>query len=212
MAALDPAVTRLALSLGLLIGAFAVLAPGVTLPVIELTGTVERARIAQLGIDTIAADRDINRFFRSIALGVIDELDVQGHVTVYEQRRSILGTVRELWDSGNRLVGFLVLLFSVIIPVCKGLLIVAASLGRTLRWRGHAMATANAISKWSMADVFVVASIVALLAANASGDTNDMLTFDARFGSGFYYFVAYCLLSVASAQLMPRGLTREPPL
>ena len=35
-------------------------------------------------------------------------------VTVYEQTRSILGTISELWKSDDYLVSFLILLFSIV--------------------------------------------------------------------------------------------------
>ena len=47
-------------------------------------------------------------------------------VTVYEQTRSILGTVQELWLSADYLVSFLILLFSVIVPVTKGSMLLAS--------------------------------------------------------------------------------------
>ncbi len=68
---------------------------------------------------------------------------------------------------------------------------------------------ANLISKWSMADVFVVAVIVAYLAAQATQNMGEIFVLDARFGSGFWFFLGYCLLSIASAQLMP--VRREGP-
>ena len=206
---LDRAARRQVVGLALLIVAYVALVPGVLRPVITLTGTVEKADIAELGKDMIASDEEINRIIRGVAVGLIDTLDAHGTVVVYRQERSILGTVEALWRDGNWLVSFLVLLFSVVVPVVKGILILVASLGASLRWRGYAMATANAIGKWSMADVFVIAVIIALLAANASEGAGGLVAFDARFGDGFYYFLAYCVLSIASAQLMPVGVPRD---
>jgi uncharacterized paraquat-inducible protein A len=58
------------------------------------------------------------------------------------------------------------------------------------------------ISKWSMADVFVVAIIVAYLAANATQQTETLFSLNAQFMPGFFYFLSYCILSIASAQLL----------
>ena len=58
---------------------------------------------------------------------------------------------------------------------------------------------------YSMADVFVMGLLVAYMAGSASGQMGDMLTMDARLEEGFYYFLAYCLFSVAAGILM-----REP--
>ena len=40
---------------------------------------------------------------------------------------------------------------------------------------------------------------------NATQSTEELFTLHANLGEGFYYFLAYCLLSVASAQLMTYG-------
>ena len=61
-----------------------------------------------------------------------------------------------------------------------------------------------------MADVFVVALFIAYLAAQASqtpqGDPNAaaLIAFTAHFGSGFYWFAAYCIFSLVSQQITVR--------
>ncbi len=189
----------------LLVAAYVLLIPGITQPILILTGTIDKAEIAALGRDLVLNSPNINGMLGNMISSFIDTLDIQGTQQVYEKSRSILGTVKELWDSGNGGVGFLVVLFSVIIPVLKGAMILGATLAKQWVWRGQALNTANLVSKWSMADVFVVATIVAFLAANASQDAGEIVTLHARFGQGFYFFLAYCLLSIASAQIMPKS-------
>jgi uncharacterized paraquat-inducible protein A len=72
------------------------------------------------------------------------------------------------------------------------------------------------IAKWSMADVFVVALFIAYLAANATQSSGDpaapsLVAFDARFGSGFYWFAAYCVCSLASQQYTVRLARKQLP-
>ncbi len=67
----------------------------------------------------------------------------------------------------------------------------------------RAASIASSLSKWSMADVFVIAIFIAFLAARATQNSSELVRFDADFGNGFYFFLGYCLLSIASAQLMP---------
>ena len=81
---------------------------------------------------------------------------------------------------------------------------------RTLRF-------VEAIAKWSMADVFVVALFIAYLAAHATqtqpGDTAaapPLVAFSAHFGAGFYWFAAYCVFSLASQQYTRRLATATP--
>jgi len=52
------------------------------------------------------------------------------------------------------------------------------------------------IGKWSMADVFVVGVLIAYLGTQSN--TN----IEATLHSGFYYFLAYCLISLAAIQII----------
>ncbi|MGV6857605.1 MAG: paraquat-inducible protein A [bacterium] len=201
--------SREKLALMLLVSAYVLLIPGILQPILILTGTIDKAELAALGKDVVVNNPNFNSMLGSMVSSLIDSLDIQGTQQVYEKARSILGTVKELWDSGNAGVGFLVVLFSVIIPVLKGSMILSATLAKQWVWRGQALKLANLVSKWSMADVFVVATIVAFLAANASKDAGEIVTLHARFGTGFYFFLAYCLLSIASAQIMPKAMDQS---
>jgi hypothetical protein len=137
-------------------------------------------------------------------------------IQVYEQTRSITGSVRHLYEVRSPVPATLVLLFSVIVPVAKALLIlVALFMGDALR-RQRTLHFIEAIAKWSMADVFVVALFIAFLAAQASqtppGDPTaapPLVTFTAYFGSGFYWFAAYCLFSLAAQQMTARWFSRS---
>ncbi len=78
--------------------------------------------------------------------------------------------------------------------------------------RRSVLAFVEAIAKWSMADVFVVALFIAFLAAQASQTTNPsaeppLIAFSAHFGAGFYWFAAYCIFSLASQQATLRLVT-----
>lgn len=197
---------RRILALAVLTLAYLSLVPGVTLPVLDLSGSLEKREVAELGKQMISESSSLS-MFGGIASRLIDGLDAEGQIEVYQQRRSILGTVRELARTGNVIVAFLVVLFSVIVPLGKGGLIVYANVGIDDPARRQASRVADALSKWSMADVFVIAIFIAFLAARATQNSGELVRFDAQFGSGFYFFLGYCLLSIASAQLMP---AREP--
>jgi uncharacterized paraquat-inducible protein A len=54
----------------------------------------------------------------------------------------------------------------------------------------------RSVSKWAMADVFVVGVFIAYLAAKATDNL------DAVAERGFYFFAAYCLLSNLAFQLL----------
>ena len=107
--------------------------------------------------------------------------------------RSILQTVQELLNGNNYLVAGLIFLFSVVVPVMKGVLLILAVMLRTRPKLCYGIdVVVRAISKWSMADVFVVGIFIAFLSGEA------MPNFQATLGDGCYYFTAYCLVSISS--------------
>lgn len=187
-----------------LIAAFIMLIPGVTQPILTLQGTVDKAQLVDLGKQVVAGNPGLAPMISGMALNLLDNLQVSGSIQAYEKTRSILGTVGELFRSKNFIVGFLVMLFSVIVPLLKGGLILSSQFSKNKAWKQRSFNIASQISKWSMADVFVVAVVVAFLAANASQDMGEIFSLNASFGIGFYFFLGYCLLSLASAQLMRR--------
>ncbi len=193
------------LPVALLLLSFAVLIPGISKPLMTLTGTVDKTELVELGKELVATHPDIMPMIGGMAVKLLDNLNVSGDVQAYEKTRSILGTVKELFNSKNYLVSLLVMLFSVIIPLSKGLLLLTSLWIPEVRIKKRLVGIANVISKWSMADVFVVAVIVAYLAANASGDMGEIFSMTATLGSGFYFFLTYCILSLLSAQLMSRN-------
>lgn len=112
--------------------------------------------------------------------------------TIFEETRSIWQTVISLEEAGYAAVGFMVVTFSVVIPISKGLLIIWTWLSPA-RWRWQLI---SLISKWSMADVFVVAILVAFFTAKATAELQSSLH------EGFYWFTSYCLLSIISGQCL----------
>jgi uncharacterized paraquat-inducible protein A len=111
---------------------------------------------------------------------------------LFTQTRSIVQSVRTLHESGNNFVAGLILLFSIVVPLAKGsaLLLALAQKDPVSRRRIHGFI--DSISKWSMADVFLVGVYVAFLSAKATDNL------DAQIHRGFYFFTAYCLVSIAS--------------
>ena len=195
---------RRLLALALILASLGLLYPGISQPVLTLTGTLEKSMIAQLGVDMIAGEeadsqtRQMLSFFSSF-LG-LDQ--IEGQITAYSSTRSILGAVEELAATGNLAVALLIVLFSVVIPVFKLCLQLTALALPQVRWRAPLWWLNASLSKWSMADVFVMAMLVAYMAGSASGQMGDLLTMDAQLEAGFYYFLAYCLFSIMAGILM----------
>ena len=115
---------------------------------------------------------------------------------IFTETRSIIQTVRSLHDSGNDFVAGLILLFSVIVPFAKAITLLVVLALRDIKAKLRLHRFIDSISKWSMADVFLVGVYVAYLSAKATDNL------DAEIHRGFYFFAAYCLVSIASLHFM----------
>ena len=100
-----------------------------------------------------------------------------------------------LYESGNLLVAFLIVFFSVMIPVFKGIVILWVFFFGKVEAKSSAHNFIFRIGRWSMADVFAVGVFIAYLGGKAS----TML--DASMEIGFYYFTGYCIVSLLSLQI-----------
>jgi paraquat-inducible protein A len=112
------------------------------------------------------------------------------------ETRSVIGAIKSLHGSGNDFVAGLILLFSVCIPLLKAALLVPILALKDGASRYRLFRLVQALSKWSMADVFAVGMLIALLAAKGTANLSAVA------GVGFYCFAAYCLVSNAAFQLL----------
>ena len=230
-----PSKTTRTTVLALLAISLALLIPGLFLPVLMIRGVLTREGVAHvaptmlergLSDETIAVLKSMMNPSIVAFLGatggdlrkiILEKLTPQitaalqknvDEVEVYQQTRSIIGSVRRLYEVGSPVPATLILLFSVIIPLGKGALVAwAMFLGDAARRR--TLRFVEMIAKWSMADVFVVALFIAYLAAQASttppgSAAPALVAFSAHFGAGFYWFAAYCVFSLASQQVSVR--------
>jgi hypothetical protein len=225
----------LAVSTGLLI-------PGLFAPVLTIRGVLKPEGVAHiapllldkgLDADTVKAlktmmDRDLIAMLAAsggdLRKTIIKKLGPQlaaalqknaQDVEVYAQTRSIVGSVRHLYEVRSPMPATLILLFSVVVPLAKAAMVLWSTFMTDAVRRRRTLGFVELIAKWSMADVFVVALFIAYLAAQASqtppGDPNvapPLVAFTASFGAGFYWFAAYCVFSLAAQQLTARWLSR----
>lgn len=136
---------------------------------------------------------------------------------------SLLGTIKELWQDKRLFVAGLIFVFSIGIPVTKSLLVLWAYLTKDIKVEKAIINFVNTIGKWSMADVFVVAIFLAILSTDhAETESRQTLAIfgfklDLIFtsetlsavGNGFYFFTAYCLLSLLGTQLSQRAVLQN---
>jgi hypothetical protein len=222
----------------LLAVSIALLIPGLFAPVLTIRGVLTRegvARVAPMMLEKGLNDETIAVLKSMMNPAIVGFLEATGgdlrkiildklapqitaslqknvaEVEVYEQTRSIIGSVRRLYEVGSPVPATLILLFSVIVPLGKAALVAWAVFLSGAGTRRRMVNFVETIAKWSMADVFVVALFIAYLAAQASQTPADdpnaapaLIAFTAHFGAGFYWFTAYCLFSLASQQYTAR--------
>ena len=130
--------------------------------------------------------------------------------SLLDQEKSIIETVADLWHDGRLLVASLIAFFSIGIPIIKSILMLISLHAKNFAMTRSISKFLAIISRWSMADVFVVAVFLAWLSTknqvNTSRSAVQAFGFDipieittvmtSDLGPGFYYFTAYCLLSL----------------
>ena len=134
---------------------------------------------------------------------------------IVNKELSLLGTIEELWQDERLLVAILIFAFSIAIPLLKTSLITLAYFIKNSQLAKKLIDFVSIIGKWSMADVFIMAIFLAVLSTNhAETISHQQLSLFAfkldvgissetlsNVGIGFYYFTAYCLISILGTQL-----------
>lgn len=183
--------------------ALGLLLPGITQPVLTLEGKIDKSKLAQTGINMLADEGNRNtRNMLMMASSMLGLDKLEGEINAYQKTRSIWGTVNELANNKNYLVAVLVAFFSIVIPTLKllmQLIYIFLPANNVKHMLGQLI---QALSKWSMVDVFVIALIVAYLAGNADGQMGELINMHAELGTGFWYFTGYCLFAIAASSLI----------
>jgi uncharacterized paraquat-inducible protein A len=115
---------------------------------------------------------------------------------LFEETQSILRAARRLYDSRNYFVAGLVVFFSVVVPFIKAAMLLGIFTAQSQATKHRLYLFTRSISKWAMADVFAVGVFIAFMAGNALDNL------DAKLHPGYYYFVAYCLVSNLAFQFL----------
>ena len=133
------------------------------------------------------------------ALGLVLPVAVFETLFVFTERPSLLEVIDGLWQEEDYAIAFLVGLFSIVFPAAKLLVLhLAAYAPERLHW----VERVGVLSKWSMADVLVVA--LAIFAAKTSGLA------EAATQSGIWFYAAATLLSAAAAVILTRRARSQP--
>ncbi len=130
----------------------------------------------------------------SFALGITLPLIQVDRLWLFSDQPSLLAMIAGLWAGEDRLLAALVLLFSVLAPIAKLLLLHVAA----AEPRSRVPSWFRAIANWSMLDVVLVALVI--FAAKTSGLATAVTK------PGLWFFALSVVLTAgASALLKPAG-------
>lgn len=133
------------------------------------------------------------------------KIDISTHfminISLFNEKRSILSMLQSLWMGGNYTPFFLVAFFGMLIPFIKSLVIFVVLVNKKSNTGIYSYL--SVISKWAMADVFAISILVAFLSANAMDNINAYLE------PGFYYFLAYVLLSAIVSTFVGKIVAKQ---
>lgn len=131
------------------------------------------------------------------------ELPLLGETVFQFKSKGILSTIDALRQSGNLWLAVLLFAFSVIVPLLKTLLVGISWWNYEHHLFQKGLDLGHHMGKWSMADVFVVAILVAYF-ANSGQDLTE-----AEVQVGLIFFASYVVLSLLGTQLVTRGINRK---
>lgn len=176
--------------------------------------------IAFLGLGLALPMIDLDARLSDVDLKLLGEEIHFDEQVMYFQSKSIIDVTRTLlegqgWDL--KLVGFLILLFSIVLPFMKMLLTTWYLFVERARQTKFIRAVIFYLGKWSMADVFVVAIFMSYIGfygllnsqlAGMAGGNSESVTIEtvnySKLSPGIIFFTLYCLFSIVMSTLIHR--------
>jgi hypothetical protein len=130
------------------------------------------------------------------------KIEYLGDVILSFESKGIIGSITKLYASGELAVSFTILLFSILLPIIKSLTLTFMLVFHQSSWNKKLVAFFKHIGKWSMLDVFVVATFLVYFTSNTDGITK------AEIQVGLYFFLTYVILSMITAILTQKVLNK----
>ena len=171
-------------------------------PLTEITHPLNEHLLQVKNLKTVVLDtlKSVADSYADTTYG-IDKV-FPGRTYFYYQNKGVFDIMNILFKSKNYIVGVCIGLFSFIIPCIK----LGASLFFLLFPRfssKRAQAVLSFISKWSMADVYVVGAFLSYLSFS---NMNPGVDIEANIIFGLYFFLSYVIISVFLGGLLKRSL------
>lgn len=125
-----------------------------------------------------------------------------GRTYFYYQNKGVFDIISILWESNNYIVALCLSLFSFLIPCVKLLSSVVLLVFPALA-SNRTQSVLSFISKWSMADVFVVGAFLSYLSFSNLSPGVDV---EANVLFGLYFFLGYVLISIILGEVLKRSI------
>lgn len=191
---------------------------------ITVTALITLISIVFLGLGVTLPMIDIDARLNAFTMAILDsniEFDEQ---YLYYQSKSILDVTRTLIEGKGidlKIVGVLILMFSIVIPFIKLILSSLFMYTGIIRHNRIAQTIIFYLGKWSMADVFVVAMFMAYIgfygiitaqldeiSRNQTGYAVETLNYSSL-SPGALFFTTYCVLSIITGILIHQWHKKE---
>ncbi len=168
---------------------------------------IARKRFLLLSLISLSIIALITGWFAPVLeITAYQNIPLLGNTIFQYESKSIVTALMKMFENQQHAIAAIVLLFTVITPIIKTLLLLTISFQEKLHLSSKRISFLSNIGKWSMLDVFVVAIVVTYFSMKASGQT------DANLQIGIYYFSIYVILSMICTYIVsfkPRVQTKS---
>jgi hypothetical protein len=125
-----------------------------------------------------------------LMMSIHTEIQYIGDVVLSFESKGVLGSIMKLIDNNNIIIGIVILLFSVLVPLIKTASLLYISLFIHNDFTHNIVTFFKFIGKWSMVDVFVVATLLVFMTT----DNSDVSRGEIQMG--LYFFLSYVIVSI----------------
>ena len=141
----------------------------------------------------------------TLMITIHKNINYLGDIVLSFESKSILSSITKLMNSGELAIALAIFLFSVLIPLLKINTLIIALIAKELHIAHRLIGIFKYLGKWSMTDVFVVATLLVYLSSNNADLTH------AEVGVGVYFFLIYVLLSMVTTLQTQKVLETKSP-
>jgi hypothetical protein len=176
--------------------------------VLGISFVVASVSFLYLGLQTPFLELEAFNKDLTLSSGIFESIGktFEGRTYYLYQNKSVFQLITLLFTGGNILVGFTLLLFSVIFPLIKLVATLLSFIFPQSNLSNKSVNMINKLGKWSMADVFVSAVFLAVFSFT---NMNEGVDTSAQTLIGLYFFLTFVILSIISGIFLNKVVKTE---